>query len=146
LLNAKSRKADMTAQLIQGGITEQEAKAIINRMITVPSTQFKEAISHRNVVLPQSLRAVDIDVDAYNTIRPVLEAHRPGYTFRNDSFYYDSKASPLKHFSAFYKLACVFDQRNIRLFSCFPLRRISSPSYAKIDMQILCQNILGRRW
>ena len=146
LLDVKSRKAAMTAQLIQGGITEQEAKAIVNRMITVPSTQFKEAISHRNVVLPQSLRAVGIYVDAYNAIRKVLEAYRPGYTFRNDNFYYDSKASPVNHFSAFYKLACVFDQRNIRLFRCFPLRRKWSPSYAQIDTKIVCQNILERRW
>jgi hypothetical protein len=100
----------MMAQLIQGGITEQEAKAILNGMIIVPSTQLKEAISHRNFVLPQSLRAVGIDIHAYIAIRPVLVAYRPGHTFRNDNFYYDFKASSSNHFSAFYKLICVFDQ------------------------------------
>jgi hypothetical protein len=64
LLDVKSRKAAMKAQLIQGGITEQEAKAIVNRMITAPSAQFKELISHRNVVLPQFLRAIGMYVDA----------------------------------------------------------------------------------
>jgi hypothetical protein len=64
LLDVKNRKAAMMAQLIQGGITEQEAKAIVNRMITVPSAQFKEAISQRSVVLPQFLRAIGKYVDA----------------------------------------------------------------------------------
>jgi hypothetical protein len=81
LLDVKNRKAAVMVQLIQGGITEQEAKAIVNKMITVPCTQFKEAISHRNVVLPQCLRAVGIDIDVYNAIRPVLEVYGQGYTF-----------------------------------------------------------------
>ena len=107
LLDVRSRKAVMTAQLIKGGITEQEAKSIVNRMITVPSTQFKGAISHRNVALPQSFRAVGIYADAYNAIRPVLEAYRRGYTLQNDNFYYDSKASLVNRLCAFYNLACV---------------------------------------
>ncbi|OZJ06846.1 hypothetical protein BZG36_00040 [Bifiguratus adelaidae] len=131
LLDINNRKQQMNRELIDGGLSAEEAKDIVRQAIILPATQFKEAISHRRVVLPELLRSLPIFVEAYNTLQPVLEAYNTGYQFRRDNIYYDVKASPVDHFRAFHQLA--------RLLS------FEKCAYS-IDSKILSQNILGSRW
>lgn len=83
---------------------------------------------------------------AIETLRPVLEGYRENYRFTRNSVYYDAKANPVEHMNAFYELACVYEELNVRVFNCFPLRRSWIPSYVTIDSKILCQNIMGLGW
>ncbi|KAG2203129.1 hypothetical protein INT47_004936 [Mucor saturninus] len=78
-------------------------------------------------LLPQNSQ---IEINAYNALRPVL----------------DSYAQPENHFMAFVQLARLFETLGLSPFRCFLLRRSWSPVYVQIDSKILCQNILNIRW
>ncbi|KAI8055172.1 hypothetical protein BDF22DRAFT_765571, partial [Syncephalis plumigaleata] len=110
--------------------------------ITAPARTFKLATAHRD-----ELKAL-VDEDptftkAFDKFKDVLDAYTDGYDFGENGLYYDCKENPVKHFKAFFELACLFDDLELKPFNCFPLRRSFSPCYIHIDIDILCQNILG---
>ncbi|KAI8055082.1 hypothetical protein BDF22DRAFT_618667, partial [Syncephalis plumigaleata] len=80
--------------------------------------------------------------EAFDIFEPVLSAYPDGYEFGENGRYYDCVARPVKHFKAFFKLARLFKDLDLKGFNCFPLRRSFSPCYIHIDTVILCHNIL----
>lgn len=143
-LDSSERMQQMVQELVSGGLTEAEAKNMAHHAIIVSAKQFKEAIWHRCIVLPNLFKHFLTSVNAYDTLRALLEAYDSHYRFQKDNLYYESKTSPIAHMKAFYQLALLFERRKIRLFNaCTPCLLV--PCYVQIDSKIHCQNILDGR-
>jgi hypothetical protein len=82
----------------------------------------------------------------FGLLAHVLLAYDRSHIFSHNNIDYDTKASPVAHFKAFYRFSQEFAALNFPVFNCFSLRRSWSPCYATIDSKILCQNILDRKW
>lgn len=76
----------MKQELVAGCLTEAEAKSIAHRAIVVPAKQFKEAMAHRSIVLPNLLSNLPAYVNAYDTLRPVLESYGTNQKFQKIIF------------------------------------------------------------
>ncbi|KAG2193133.1 hypothetical protein INT47_006433 [Mucor saturninus] len=148
LIRIRQRKAELIADRRREGLIDALLKSEIYRDITEPATRFKELIARR---LPQ-ISVLDEAFpgpylpNALETLRPVLISYPADYRFCGNSIDYDSKERPVEDMRAIYELALSFIDIGLPVFNCFPLRRSWTPCYTTIDLKILCQNILGRRW
>ncbi|KAI7890503.1 uncharacterized protein EV154DRAFT_552220 [Mucor mucedo] len=146
LLNVKQRMAEMKQALLEQGVDPKIIEGLIFQDVTQTAKNFKMAISTRPTnmsLLPQNPQ---VEINAYNALRPVLDSYGTSYSFKKRSIYYDAKAQPENHFMAFVQLARLFETLGLPPFRCFSLRRSWSPGYVQIDSKILCQNILDIRW
>ncbi|KAI7883370.1 uncharacterized protein EV154DRAFT_545503 [Mucor mucedo] len=126
LLNVKQRKAEMKQALLEQGVDPKIIEGLIFQDVTQTAKNFKMAISTRPTnmtLLPQNSQ---VEINAYNALRPVLDSY-------GKSIYYDAKAQPENHFMAFVQLAPLFETLGLSPFRCFPLRRSWSPGYVQID-------------
>ncbi|KAI8047867.1 hypothetical protein BDF22DRAFT_462002 [Syncephalis plumigaleata] len=139
----KEMLKDMKERLPKDVKADELRKEI--KAITDPAKEFKLAMVHRGGI--EALAKKDPTfTEAFDTFKDVLDAYTEGYDFGENGLYYDCKANPVKHFKAFFKLARLFDDLELKPFNCFPLRRSFSPCYVHIDTVILCENILGRSY
>ncbi|KAJ2560308.1 hypothetical protein IW140_006667, partial [Coemansia sp. RSA 1813] len=122
------------------GRTTDEIKKAYEDQIWKPGLELKEAIKHRNTVLPVITVG---DKNIGDMLELVLAAYDNDYKFEKEGIYYDIKAHPKKHFKAFYRLAVLLEMNDYRSFQCFPLRKSFVPMHTEIDTKILCQSIMG---
>ncbi|KAJ1663317.1 hypothetical protein IW140_005101 [Coemansia sp. RSA 1813] len=120
--------------------TADEIKEAYEDQIWKPGLELKEAIKHRNTVLPVITVG---DKNIGDMLEPVLAAYDNDYKFEEEGIYYDIKAHPKKHFKAFCCLAVLLETNDHRSFQCFPLRKSFVPMHIEIDTTVLCQSIMG---
>ncbi|KAJ1664078.1 hypothetical protein EV178_004449 [Coemansia sp. RSA 1646] len=137
LLKTRERKRDLEEAM--KGRTADEIKEAYKDQIWKPGRELKEAIKHRDTVLPVITVG---DKNIGDMLEPVLTAYDNGYKFEEKGIYYDIKAHPEKHFKAFYRLAVFFETNNYRSFQCFPLRKSFVPMDIEIDTKILCRSVM----
>ncbi|KAJ1771762.1 hypothetical protein LPJ74_002065 [Coemansia sp. RSA 1843] len=138
LLKTRERKRDLEEAM--KGRTTDEIKEAYEDQIWKPGLELKEAIKHRNTVLP----AITVgNKNIGDILEPVLTAYDNDYKFEEEGIYYDIKAHPKKHFKAFYCLAVLLETSNCRSFQCFPLRKSLVPMHIEIDTTLLCKSIMG---
>ncbi|KAJ2215717.1 hypothetical protein EV179_001941 [Coemansia sp. RSA 487] len=128
LLKTREHKRDLEEAMKDR--TTNEIKEVYEDRIWKPGLELKEAIKHRNAVLPV------ITVGGKNIgdmLEPVLTAYDNDYKFEEEGIYYDIKAHPKKHFKAFCYLAVLLETNNHRSFQCFPLRKSFVPMHIEID-------------
>ncbi|KAJ1662267.1 hypothetical protein EV178_006033, partial [Coemansia sp. RSA 1646] len=138
LLKTRERKKDLEEAM--KGRTTDEIKEAYEDQIRRPGLELKEAIKHRNTILP--VIAVG-DKNIRDMLKPVLTAYNNDYEFEEEGIYYDIKAHPKKHFKAFYHLALFFETNNYRSFQCFPLRKSFVPMHIEIDTMVLCRSVMN---
>ncbi|KAG2196762.1 hypothetical protein INT47_009653 [Mucor saturninus] len=146
LLNVKQRKAEVKQALLEQGVDPKIIEDLIFQDVTQTAKNFKMAITTRPTnmtLLPQNSQ---VEINAYNALRPVSDSYGTSNSFKKRSIYYDAKAQPVNHFMAFVQLARLFETLGLSPFRCFPLRRSWFLGYVQIDSKILCQNILNIRW
>ncbi|KAJ1662452.1 hypothetical protein EV178_005884, partial [Coemansia sp. RSA 1646] len=100
--------------------TTDEINEAYEDQIWKPGLELKEAIKHRNTVLP--VITID-DKNIGDMFEPMLMTYDNDYKFEEEGLYYDIKAHPKKHFKAFYRLAVLLEMNDYRSFQCFPLRK-----------------------
>ncbi|KAJ1665957.1 hypothetical protein IW140_002883 [Coemansia sp. RSA 1813] len=138
LLKTRERKRDLEEAM--KGRAADEIKEAYEDQIWKPGRELKEAIKHRNTVLP----AITVgDKNIGDMLEPVLAAYDSDYKFEEEGIYYDIKAHPKKHFKAFCCLAVLLETNDCRSFQCFPLRESFVPMHTEIDTKILCRSIMG---
>ncbi|KAJ2089651.1 hypothetical protein IW138_003249 [Coemansia sp. RSA 986] len=137
LLKTRERKRDLE-EAMKGRTADEINKAYENQ-IWKPGLKLKEAIKHRNTVLPVITVG---DKNIGDMLEPVLTAYDNDYRFEEEGIYYDIKAHPKKHFKAFYCLAVLLEMNEYRSFQCFPLRKSFVPMHIKIDTMVLCRSIM----
>ncbi|KAJ1662900.1 hypothetical protein EV178_005447, partial [Coemansia sp. RSA 1646] len=128
LLKTRERKRDLEEAMESR--TADEIKEAYEDRVWKPGLKLKEAIKHRNTVLPV------ITVGNKNIgdmLEPVLTAYDNDYEFEEEGIYYDIKAHPKKHFKAFCYLAVLLETNDHRSFQCFPLRKSFVPVHIEID-------------
>ncbi|KAJ2569591.1 hypothetical protein IW140_002999 [Coemansia sp. RSA 1813] len=138
LLKTRERKRDLEEAM--KGRTADEIKEAYEDQIWKPGRELKEAIKHRNTVLPVITVG---DENIGDILEPVLTAYDNDYKFEEEGIYYDIKAHPKKHFKAFYCLAVLLETNGYRSFQCFPLRKSFVPMHIEIDTIVLCNSIMG---
>ncbi|KAJ1768668.1 hypothetical protein IW140_000799 [Coemansia sp. RSA 1813] len=137
LLKTRERKRDLEEAM--KGRTADEIKEAYEDQIWKPGQELKEAIKHRNNILPVTTVG---DKNIGDMLEPVLTAYDSDYKFEEEGLYYDIKAHPKKHFKAFCCLAVLLETSDYRSFQCFPLRKSFVPMHIEIDTTVLCQNIM----
>ncbi|KAJ1667665.1 hypothetical protein IW140_001278 [Coemansia sp. RSA 1813] len=120
--------------------TTDEIKEAYKDQIWKPGLELKEAIKHRNTVLPVITVG---DKNTRDMLESVLTAYDNDYEFEEEGIYYDIKAHPKKHFKVFCYLAVLLETNNYRYFQCFPLRKSFVPMHIEIDTTVLCKSIMG---
>lgn len=95
-----------------------DAKNMPHHAIISSTNQFKEAIWHRCIVLSNLSRNLPTHVNAYDTLKLLVEAYDSHYRFQKDNIYYEAKLSPVAHRKAFYQVVLPYERRKIRLFKC----------------------------
>ncbi|KAJ2210147.1 hypothetical protein EV179_006418, partial [Coemansia sp. RSA 487] len=96
LLKTRERKRDL--EEVMKGRTADEIKEAYEDQVWKPGRELKEAIKHRNTVLPViTVR----DKSIRDMLEPVLTAYDNDYEFEEEGIYCDIKAHPKKHFKAF---------------------------------------------
>ncbi|KAJ2569580.1 hypothetical protein IW140_002988 [Coemansia sp. RSA 1813] len=138
LLKTRERKRDLEEAM--KGRTADEIKEAYEDQIWKPGLELKEAIKHRNTVLPVITVG---DKNIGDMLEPVLTAYDNDYEFEEEGIYYDIKAHPKKHFKAFCCLAVLLEMNDYKSFQCFPLRKSFVPMHIEIDTTILCKSIMG---
>ncbi|KAJ2566788.1 hypothetical protein IW140_004790 [Coemansia sp. RSA 1813] len=138
LLKIRERKRDLEEAM--KGRTTDEIKEAHEDQIWKPGLKLKEAIKHRNTVLPVITVG---DKNIGDMLEPVLTAYDNDYKFEEEGIYYDIKAHPQKHFKAFCCLAVLLETNGYRSFQCFPLRKSFVPMHIEIDTTVLCKSIMG---
>ncbi|KAJ1663569.1 hypothetical protein IW140_004856 [Coemansia sp. RSA 1813] len=137
LLKTRERKRDLEEAM--KGRTADEIKEAYEDQIWKPGRELKEAIKHRNTVLP----AITVgDKNIGDVLEPVLTAYDNDYEFEEEGLYYDIKAHPKNHFKAFCCLAVLLEMNDYRSFQCFPLRKSFVPMHIEIDTTVLCRSIM----
>ncbi|KAJ1667899.1 hypothetical protein EV178_001096, partial [Coemansia sp. RSA 1646] len=104
LLKTRERKRDLEKAM--KGRTMDEIKEAYEDQIWKPGRELKEAIKHRNTVLP-IITVGDRNIG--DMLEPVLTAYDSNYKLEEEGIYYDIKAHPKKHFKAFYRLAVLLE-------------------------------------
>ncbi|KAF1796762.1 hypothetical protein FB192DRAFT_1466500 [Mucor lusitanicus] len=136
LLNVKARQRAL-GQLLP-----------IRREITNPARRFKIALSNRTTIEALHARFDDGPEGFYTTaidqLVPFLKTYPNNMQFAQDNIYYDCKANPHLHFKAFFRLAELLHQRQVRSFCVFPLRQSFIPGYVIVDTKILMSQIFQR--
>ncbi|OAD03383.1 hypothetical protein MUCCIDRAFT_162950 [Mucor lusitanicus CBS 277.49] len=148
LLNVKARQRALR-QLLRGQAMDQRAiNQAIRRQITNPARRFKIALSNRTTIEALHARFDDGPEGFYTTaidqLAPFLETYPNNMQFAQDNIYYDCKANPHLHFKAFFRLAELLHQRQVRSFCVFPLRQPFIPGYVIVDTKILMTQIFQR--
>ncbi|KAJ1768274.1 hypothetical protein IW140_005698 [Coemansia sp. RSA 1813] len=138
LLKTRERKRDLEKAM--KGRTMDEIKEAYEDQIWKPGRELKEAIKHRNTVLPVITVG---DRNIGDMLEPVLTAYDSNYKLEEEGIYYDIKAHPKKHFKAFYRLAVLLETNDSRSFQCFPLRKSFVPMHIEIDTMVLCRSIMN---
>ncbi|KAJ1666524.1 hypothetical protein IW140_004629 [Coemansia sp. RSA 1813] len=138
LLKTRERKRGL--EEVMKGRTADEIKEAYEDQIWKPGRELKEAIKHRNTVLPVITVG---DKNIGDMLEPVLTAYDNDYKFEEEGIYYDIKAQPKKHFKAFCCLVVLLEMNNYRSFQCFPLRKSFVPMHIEIDTKILCRSIMS---
>ncbi|KAJ1770076.1 hypothetical protein IW140_004961 [Coemansia sp. RSA 1813] len=138
LLKTRERKRDLEEAMKDR--TTDEIKEAYEDQIWKPGQVLKEAIKHRNTVLPVITVG---DKNIGDMLEPVLTAYDNDYELEEEGIYYDIKAHPKKHFKAFCRLAVLLEMNDYRSFQCFPLRKSFVPMHIEIDTRILCRSIMG---
>ncbi|KAJ1666908.1 hypothetical protein EV178_001822 [Coemansia sp. RSA 1646] len=128
LLKTRERKRDLEEAM--AGRTADEIKEAYEDQIWKPGRELKEAIKHRNTVLPVITVG---DKNTRDMLESVLTAYDNDYEFEEEGIYYDIKVHPKKHFKAFCYLAVLLETNNYRSFQCFPLRKSFVPMHIEID-------------
>ncbi|KAJ1769179.1 hypothetical protein LPJ74_004240 [Coemansia sp. RSA 1843] len=136
LLKTRERKKNLEEAM--KGRTADEIKEAYEDQIWKPGRELKEAIKHRNTVLP-AITAGDKNIG--DMLEPVLTAYDSDYKFEEEG-HYDIKAHPKKHFKAFCCLAVLLETNGYKAFQCFPLRKSFVPMHIEIDTMILCRSIM----
>ncbi|KAJ2215281.1 hypothetical protein EV179_002369, partial [Coemansia sp. RSA 487] len=129
LLKTRERKRDLEEAM--KGRTADEIKEAYEDQIWKPGRELKEAIKHRNTILPVITVG---DKNIGDMLEPVLTAYDDNYQFEEEGLYYDIKAHPKKHFKAFCCLAVLLETNDSRSFQCFPLRKSFVPMHIEIDI------------
>ncbi|KAJ2089965.1 hypothetical protein IW138_003095, partial [Coemansia sp. RSA 986] len=129
LLKTRERKRDLEEAM--KGRTADEIKEAYEDQIWKPGRELKEAIKHRNTILPVITVG---DKNIGDMLEPVLTAYDDNYQFEEEDLYYDIKAHPKKHFKAFCCLAVLLETNDSRSFQCFPLRKSFVPMHIEIDI------------
>ncbi|KAJ1769898.1 hypothetical protein LPJ74_003619, partial [Coemansia sp. RSA 1843] len=137
LLKTRERKRDLEEAM--KGRTADEIKEAYEDQIWKPGRELKEAIKHRNTILPVITVG---DKNIGDMLEPVLTAYDDNYQFEEEGLYYDIKAHPKKHFKAFCCLAVLLETNDSRSFQCFPLRKSFVPMHIEIDIMVLCRSIM----
>ncbi|KAJ2212158.1 hypothetical protein IW140_005039 [Coemansia sp. RSA 1813] len=138
LLKTRERKRDLEDAM--KGRTTDEIKEVYEDQIWKPGLELKEAIKHRNTVLPVITVG---DKNIGDMLEPVLTAYDNDYEFEEEGIYYDIKAHPKKHFKAFCCLAVLLEMNDYKSFQCSPLRKSFVPVHIEIDTVVLCRSIIG---
>lgn len=110
------------------------------KTIIESANKVKQVISSRNIedIPKEFLSSASLDI-----IRNLFDSYSSNYQFSNQSIYYDSKANPLKHIKAYYRLSKMCEVLQDKTFNCFPLRRGFITCYMTIDTRILNTHILN---
>ncbi|KAJ1767117.1 hypothetical protein LPJ74_005546, partial [Coemansia sp. RSA 1843] len=107
LLKTRERKRDLEEAM--KGRTVDEIKKAYEDRIWKPGLELKEAIKHRNTVLPVITVG---DKNIGDVLEPVLTAYDNDYELEEECIYYDIKAHPKKHFKAFCCLAVLLEMND----------------------------------
>ncbi|KAJ2571253.1 hypothetical protein IW140_001707 [Coemansia sp. RSA 1813] len=94
LLKTRERKRDL--EEVMKGRTADEIKEAYEDQLWKPGRELKEAIKHRNTVLPVITVG---DKNIGDMLEPVLTAYDNDYKFEEEGIYYDIKAHPKKSIS-----------------------------------------------
>ncbi|OAC98852.1 hypothetical protein MUCCIDRAFT_167295 [Mucor lusitanicus CBS 277.49] len=141
LLNVKARQRALA-------IDQRAINQAIRREITNPARRFKIALSNRTTIEALHARFDDGPEGFYTTaidqLVPFLKTYPNNMQFAQDNIYYDCKANPHLHFKAFFRLAELLHQRQVRSFCVFPLRQSFIPGYVIVDTKILMSQIFQR--
>ncbi|KAJ2210674.1 hypothetical protein EV179_006080, partial [Coemansia sp. RSA 487] len=139
----KTRERKRALEEAMKGRTTDEIKEAYEGQIWKPGLELKEAIKHRNTVLPVITVG---DKNIGDMLEPVLTAYDNDYEFEEEGLYYDIKAHPKKYFKAFYCLAVLLETNDCRAFQCFSLRKLFVPMHIEIDTAVLCRSIMDWKY
>ncbi|KAJ2064891.1 hypothetical protein GGI17_000698 [Coemansia sp. S146] len=165
-LNTKQRAEQIRADM--DGQGEKYIRDCIEREILAPARDVKDAINSRDPICYKLDDDGKPNVDKWGRpivdaqkqrviagLSPVLDTYSGVNKFKKDSIYYDIKASPEKHLSAFSKLCKLMESRNSGVrkkkgrnkkansIQCFPLRTSFIPCHMLLDPTIIRQHIIN---
>jgi hypothetical protein len=98
LLDVKLKASDRRAELREQGHGETVINDMVAKEIYESSRDFKLAISRR----PINLSAIPANMrNVYDKLEPIFKSYPDDYRFQYSSIYYDAKARPENHLSAY---------------------------------------------
>ncbi|CEP17069.1 hypothetical protein [Parasitella parasitica] len=140
LFKKKEKVESLTKEMKTNNFGIKEIKQAIRKNVYQPCNQVKLAITKKN--MPEAGLLDDKSVTQLNEF---FSMYAVDYAFQKESIFYDVAANPEKHFKAFYKLAELSENNQVKPFACFPLRTSFIPSYMTLDAKIIHHHILKNK-
>jgi hypothetical protein len=138
MFNVDERKQTLRKELLEQGIEGEELKDMVYKNIMEPIRGFKDELLAGNLQNVEALLGSDSDL-----ILQVFRAYPADYQFKDNSVVADLRENPYLHYLPMYKVCRLLEQKDVRSYSCFPLRRSFIPCYAHINTETLCNAILN---
>ncbi|KAG1457056.1 hypothetical protein G6F55_006147 [Rhizopus delemar] len=137
-IKSASRITKSTSAAVESSTTASKTSIISPKPSKPVPTAFKSAVtSVKSSFCP-------VPVDKISDIRegPKKLSKRMMTIKTTNSIYYDAMASPKNHFKAFFRLAELSEDEQMKQFACFPLRTTFIPCYMTLDSKIIHYHIL----
>ncbi|KAL1932351.1 hypothetical protein VTP01DRAFT_9407 [Rhizomucor pusillus] len=130
LNSVKNCVANRLRYVINSLLKVKENKLAIYEQVIKPAREQKLAIA--------SGKPLDFPDDKYNNevlsfYTGLINSYPSGYTFEEDSIYYDSKSRSENHIYAYVLMAKFCEANDIKTFQSLPLRTTWIPFHMQID-------------